>query len=108
VAFEQAAIKVEKEKEFQELKATLERVLAPESAPQFLKALSRNGIRIRDFDVVLRSGVLDSSGARGQAQRGYESLTVSDQAQIREFYLSKLERVDVALRHKFKKLFQYY
>ena len=38
----------------------------------------------------------------------YESLPVSDQAQMREFYLSKLETVDQALRHKFKKLYQYY
>ena len=41
-------------------------------------------------------------------QQLYESLPVSDQAQMREFYLSKLETVDQALRHKFKKLYQYY
>jgi hypothetical protein len=38
----------------------------------------------------------------------YKALTLSDQAQMREFYLSKLEGVEVALRHKFKKLYQYY
>jgi len=27
---------------------------------------------------------------------------------MREFYLSKLETVDIALRHKFKRLYQYY
>jgi hypothetical protein len=27
---------------------------------------------------------------------------------MREFYLSKLEGVDVTLRHKFRKLYQYY
>jgi hypothetical protein len=27
---------------------------------------------------------------------------------MREFYLSKIEKVDTALRHKFKKLYQYY
>jgi hypothetical protein len=42
------------------------------------------------------------------AQELYQSLTLSDQAQMREFYLSKLEGVDSALRHKFKKLYQYY
>jgi hypothetical protein len=35
-------------------------------------------------------------------------LTVSDQAQIREFYLSRIEEIDADLRHKFKKLYQYY
>ena len=38
----------------------------------------------------------------------YQALPLSDQAQMREFYLSKLETVDTALRHKFKKLYQYY
>jgi len=38
----------------------------------------------------------------------YEALPLSDQAQIREFYLSKVEEVDAALRTKFHKLYQYY
>jgi len=38
----------------------------------------------------------------------YQALPLSDQAQMREFYLSQLETVDIALRHKFKKLYQYY
>jgi len=38
----------------------------------------------------------------------YQALPVSDQAQMRELYLSKLEGIDVALRHKFRKLYQYY
>jgi hypothetical protein len=42
------------------------------------------------------------------ARQLYGSLTLSDQAQMREFYLSKLETLDNALRHKFKKLYQYY
>jgi len=41
-------------------------------------------------------------------QQLYQSLPVSDQAQMREFYLSKLETVDPSLRHRFKKLYQYY
>ena len=42
------------------------------------------------------------------AKQLYEALPVSDQAQMREFYLSKLEDGRRALRHKFKKLYQYY
>jgi hypothetical protein len=38
----------------------------------------------------------------------YQALPVSDQAQMREFYLSKLEGIDGALRHRFRKLYQYY
>ncbi len=38
----------------------------------------------------------------------YEALTVSDQAQMREFYLTTLEEVDLPLREKFSKLYRYY
>jgi len=109
VAFEQAAIKVEKAQEFATLQAAIEQVFLPEKAQQFLKQLDRKGIRVRNFDAVLVQRVLEGFGGSGlNAQQLYQSLPVSDQAQMREFYLSKLEGVDVALRHKFKKLYQYY
>jgi hypothetical protein len=38
----------------------------------------------------------------------YAALPVSDQAQMKEFYLSRVEEVDSALRTKFQKLYQYY
>jgi len=109
VAFEQAAIKVEKAQEFAGLQAAIEQVFLPEKVEEFLKQLERKGIRIRDFDAVLGQRVLEGLAGSGlNAQQLYQSLPVSDQAQMREFYLSKLEGVDVALRHKFKKLYQYY
>ncbi len=107
MAFEQAAIKVEKAQEFARLQAAVEQVFLPEKVEQFLKQLDRKGIRVRDFDAILAQRVLDGDTALN-AQQLYQSLTLSDQAQMREFYLSKLEGVDVALRHKFKKLYQYY
>ena len=109
VGFEQAAIKVEKTQEYGKLQAAIEQAFLPEQAERFLKELDRKGIRVRDFDAVLAKKVLEAFGEAGlNAQHLYQSLTLSDQAQIREFYLSKLEGVDVALRHKFKKLYQYY
>ena len=107
VAFEQAAIKVEKAQEFARLQAAIEQVIAAEKVEHFLKQMDRKGIRIRDFDAVLAQRVLDGETAQN-SQQLYQSLTLSDQAQMREFYLSKIEKVDVALRHKFKKLYQYY
>ena len=107
VDFEQAAIKVEKVQEFARLQAAIENAFAPAKAERFLKQMDRKGIRIRDFDGVLMQRVLEGETAMN-SQQLYQSLTLSDQAQIREFYLSKLESVDVALRHKFKKLYQYY
>jgi hypothetical protein len=109
VNFQQAAIKVEKAQEFARLQAAVERAFLPEKAEQFLKQLDRKGIRVRDFDAILAQQVLESFRESGlNARQLYESLPVSDQAQTREFYLSKLETVDQALRHKFKKLYQYY
>ena len=109
VAFEQAAIKVQKTQEFARLQGAIEQAFLPEKVERFLKQLDRKGIRIRDFDSVLAQRVLEGFGEAGlDALQLYQSLPPSDQAQMREFYLSKLEAVDVALRHKFKKLYQYY
>jgi hypothetical protein len=109
VSFRQAAIKVEKTQEFAKLQQAVEQAFLTEKAENFLKQLDRKGIRVRDFDAVLAKRVLESVGALElDGRQLYESLPVSDQAQMREFYLSKLEGVDVALRHKFKKLYQYY
>jgi hypothetical protein len=109
MAFEQAAIKVQKEQEYARLQAAVEQAFRPENVERLLKQLDRKGIRIRDFDAVLSKRVLEGFGEAGlSAQHLYETLALSDQALIREFYLSKLEAVDVALRHKFKKLYQYY
>jgi hypothetical protein len=109
MAFEQAAIKIQREREYARLQAVLAQAFRPDNIDRFLKQLDRKGIRIRDFDAVLAQRVLEVFGETGlNAQNLYETLAVSDQALIREFYLSRLEAVDVALRHKFKKLYQYY
>jgi hypothetical protein len=109
VAFEQAAIKVEKAHEFARLQAAVEQAFLHEKVERFLKQLDRKGIRVRDFDAVLAQRVLEGFAEGGlDAKQLYDSLPVSDQAQMREFYLSKLETVEQALRHRFKKLYQYY
>jgi hypothetical protein len=110
VSFEQAAIKVEKAQEFARLQKAVEQAFLQDRVKRFLKQLDRKGIRVRDFDAILAQKVLEGVvGEAGlDARQLYQSLPVSDQAQMREFYLSKLETVDQALRHKFKKLYQYY
>ena len=113
MSFEQATIKVEKEAQFAELKAAIERAFSQGSVEKLLKRLDSRGIRIRDFDSVLGKQVLEHVDetlrqARKTAKGLYEELTVTDQGQLREFYLSKLEGVEEALRHRFKKVFQYY
>ena len=107
MAFEQATIKVEKEKEFEELKAAIERAFRPEAVEKFLKQVKSKGLRVRDFDSVLSRKILDKE-LGSSAHSLHQVLTVSDRAQMREFYLSKLEGVEQALRHRFKRLYQYY
>jgi len=109
--FEQATIKVENEKEFEELKGAIRRAFVPQSVEKYLKRMSSAGIRIRDFDSVLAKSVLEQVGAiekKKSAKALYSALTVSDQAQMKEFYLSRIEEVGPALRAKFQKLYQYY
>jgi hypothetical protein len=109
VGFEQATIKVEKQQEFGALQAAIEQAFLPQTAEKLLKQMDRKSVRVRDFDGVLAKKVLESVVTEKlDATQLYQSLSLSDQAQMREFYLSKLETVDRALRHKFKKLYQYY
>src|SRR5271165_5139589 len=113
MTFEQAALKVEKEAEFEQLKSAVIRAFAPERVERFLKQIRSNGLRVRDVDGVLAKRLVekvdDGLAKSGKTAQGlYDALTVSDQAQMREFYLSKLEEVSPELRTKFQKLYQYY
>jgi len=112
VAFEQATIKVEKEQEFGELKSAIVRAFSPESVQKYLKRVASAGIRVRDFDLLLAKGIfeqVEGALAKGlRAQDLYSVLTLSDKAQIKEFYLSKVEEVGTEVRAKFHKIYQYY
>ena len=113
MSFAQAGIRIEKEKEFAELKAAVERVFSASNLQKFLKRLESKGVRIRDFDGVLAKSCLEAVDSAlkqsGKTAKGlYGALTQSDQAQIREFYLEKLEQVDLGVRQKFHRLYQYY
>src|SRR5579862_6187447 len=111
VSFQPTVIPVEKEKEFEQLRGAMDRALGPDKVERFLKRVRRSGARIRDLEVILARGVfekVDGTQAKLGAQKLYQALTVSDQAQMREFYLSKVEEVDSPLRTKFQQLYRYY
>ena len=110
VIFQKAAIKIEKAEEFARLQKAVEQAFLPEKAEGFLKQMDRKGIRVRDFDAVLAQRLLEGVvGEAGlNAQQLYQSLPESDQAQMREFYLSRLEDLAPETRTKFKQLYQYY
>jgi hypothetical protein len=108
--FEQATIKIEKGKEFEELKSAINRAFAPEVVEKYLKRVASADLRIRDFDSVLAKSVLEKAGAlSGQKAKDlYEALSLTDRAQMKEFYLFKIEEVGLDLRAKYHKLYQYY
>ena len=111
VSFQPTVIRVEREKEFGELKGAIDRALGPERVGKFLKRVRRSGARVRDLEMILARGVferVDDTVAKLGALNLYQALTVSDQAQIREFYLSRVEEVEPGLRTKFQQLYRYY
>ncbi|MGO9403737.1 MAG: hypothetical protein ACLPVW_09725 [Terriglobales bacterium] len=108
--FEQGTIKVEKEREFSDLKSRIEKAFAADRVTKYLKELGSRKIRVRNLDAAFAVDAIDRAAGEnaGTARSLYRALPVSDQAQVREFYLSKVEEVDSALRAKFHKLYQYY
>jgi len=112
VPFQQADIAIESPTEFEQLRSAFARVFAPRSIDGWLRLLKRKSVPIRDFHRVLREKLLEQSdrvlaNAGKTSQQLYDALTVSDQAQMREFYLTMLEAVDLPLREKYKKLYRY-
>jgi hypothetical protein len=112
VVFEKAEIKIEHEKEFSALRAVIARAFAS-STEKFLHQVQRKGLRVRRFEEILAARVFEAIDATllksGVAAKNlYEALTLPDQGQMREFYLSELEQISAPLRHKFHKLYQYY
>ena len=115
VSFQQVAIRIEREKEFEELKSAINRAFDPEMVENFLKQVRKSGARIRDLEAILARGgfekvfeKVDDTLAKLRAQTLYQALTVSDQAQMREFYLTRVEEVEARLRTKFQQLYRYY
>ncbi|MFZ0662394.1 MAG: hypothetical protein WAM66_06845 [Acidobacteriaceae bacterium] len=101
--FEQAVLAVQDEKTFAEVRAVLDAVFAPKQVKQFLRKVQKSKLRIREFEKVLARGLL---GAETPAK--YAVLGNSDRGQVREHYLSSVEKVDPALRAKYLKLYSYY
>jgi hypothetical protein len=113
VGFQQAAIKVEKQQEFETLKNAIERVFTPSQVERYLKKVKSRGLRVRDLEPILSQRIFEQvdvvlGKSDKTAQSLYQALTISDQAQMREFYLFQVEKVAPDLRFKFKKIYQYY
>ena len=110
MGFEQATIQVEKQQQFEQLQSAIARCCSAENVGKFLKTVRSAGLRVRDVEGVLAKGILDrAQGLKaGTSSQLYQALTTSDRAQVREFYLFRVEEIDPQLRTKFHKLYQYY
>jgi hypothetical protein len=100
---EQAVIPVADPQAFGAVKSAIETAFSPDKVNDFLRSIQRAGLRIRDFELVLRKGLLGAT-----TTGDYDRLGNGDQGQIREFYLASLEKVAPELRAKFLKLYSYY
>jgi hypothetical protein len=100
---EQGTIPVTDPENYDAVYAAIETAFSAARVKEFLGTMLRAGLRIRDFELVLRKGILGAAIANE-----YDALGNGDQGQIREFYLASLERVAPELRTKFFKLYAYY
>ncbi len=101
--FEQAAIAVQDMQGYAQLHARIDASFHPRDVEVFLDRLVRSKLRIRDFEGILKRGLL---GKDAQAQ--FLALPVSDQALTRERYLRMVEAVPADLRQRYFKLYAYY
>ena len=113
MAYQQAQIAVHKTEEFEQLKSALERILAADAIERFYGKLQGRAINVREFEKIAASGILEAvDGTLARSERKaralYESLALSDQALMREFYLERIEHVDVKVREKYRKVYRYY
>jgi len=113
MAFEQAQIPIQNAEDFEQLRSAIERVFRSPVLEDFYRRLKARDVRVREFEKVAGLGLLEEfdpvlAGCGKSAAQLYRSLTLSDQALMREFYLERLERVDAKLRLKYQKIYRYY
>jgi hypothetical protein len=101
--FEQAAIAVQDQQGYNQLHALIDAAFDSRDVEVFLNRVKRSGLRIRDYETVLKKGFLGK-----EAVRLYEALPVSDQGLTRERYLRLVEGVPEELRQRYYKAYAYY
>ncbi|MBI2682481.1 MAG: hypothetical protein HYX26_04585 [Acidobacteriales bacterium] len=106
--FTQATIPVENTEVFGRLKDRIEQAMST-GIEKFLKGVGSAGLLVRQYEEILDRAIFDraTGGKTGEAKQWYAALSAADQGQIREFYLTRLELVDDALRAKFNKVYRY-
>jgi len=101
--YQQPVLPIADPQAFGAVKASVESRFSSNQVADFMKSLERMKVRVRDFEGVLRKGLLGTAAA-GE----YNKLSNADQGQIRELYLATLEKVAPEVRQKFFRLYAYY
>src|SRR5277367_1501327 len=101
--FEQATLPVQDEKTFAEVIEALIQAFSARNVEDFLHRIKRAGLRARDFEGVLGKGLLGKD-----VPARYGALANSDQGQVREKYLWKVEQVAPELRARCLNVYAYY
>jgi hypothetical protein len=107
MAFEQASIAIQST-EFEQLKDLISKALSKDSVSKFMKSISSDGLLVRNIEEILNRGLLNRivSGSTSALEL-YKRMPASDQGQLREFYLTRIEEVDIEVRRKFQKIYAY-
>lgn len=100
---EQGTIPVTDPENYDAVYTAIDEAFSEARVKEFLGSMQQARLRIRDFEQVLRKGILGAP-----AENTYNCLGNGDQGLIREFYLASLEKVSPELRTKFFKLYAYY
>ncbi len=101
--FEQATIPVQDAKTYAELHRLIDAAFDPRDVEVFLDRVTRARLRVRDFEAVLKRGLL------GREAAGlFAALPVSDQGLTRERYLRLVEAVSQELRERYFRAYAYY
>ena len=100
--FEQAQIAVQ-DVEVTRRSKTGSRGLSTAEVEVFLNRVRRAGLKVRDFETILKRGLLGKT-----TEADYVALPVSDQALTRESFLALLEKVEFKLRQRYVKIYSYY
>ena len=113
MAYQQAQIPVAKTEDFEQLKAAIDRVFNSTALEKFYRKLQSQNVRGREFEKLVDLKLLEEvdpalAGCGKSAKQLYESLALSDQALMREFYLERIEKVDPKIRLKYQKVYRYY
>jgi hypothetical protein len=101
--FEQAGIAVLNERGYAQLHSLIDTAFDYVDVEVFLNRVSKAKLRIRDYEGVLKRGLLGK-----EAVALYEALPVSDQGLTRERYLRLVEAVPLELRQRYLKVYAYY